>query len=310
MRTPPFHQRSINSRLCSFNISSVNVNTHGVFSVLGGASRRLSLRLEIRQSQIMKSPVLKNPIDSGDAASVYPATAQRNPIPASSPRFKRAAGSSTSTSNHAMNIGMHLDPHGLNASLSPGSVKKQRIDIGDVDKSHEQYQLQTMVSPKRLDAEKAKQAESSAAVHRDVELDVPPIKQVDDAERIAKTARHTLTTLKATIDGSLDILQELKMHEINIEEELVIQGTHPEYIQGIKDIETKRAMAQQHAMQRLGIAVKANETQFDAQVKIANDTMQTAKRETVSKLLVRLVEALQVFQREYRMSGPQLEQSK
>jgi hypothetical protein len=62
------------------------------------------------------------------------------------------------------------------------------------------------------------------------------------------------------------------MQEFAIEEQLIVAGTHPDFIQGLKDIEKRRNQRQNQAVNRLGSAIKAAESLFSCEIKRASDT--------------------------------------
>ena len=67
-------------------------------------------------------------------------------------------------------------------------------------------------------------------------------------------------------------LYEIKLDEIKLEESLIIQGVHPDYIQALSDIETRKDIKLRESADRLRYTVQNSESVFDADIKMARDT--------------------------------------
>ncbi|KAI8911041.1 hypothetical protein EDD86DRAFT_204268 [Gorgonomyces haynaldii] len=89
---------------------------------------------------------------------------------------------------------------------------------------------------------------------------------------IVEPGIRDVETAKEMMKNSMENLFDIKMKELDLEEQLIKQGTHPDYLQELKDIEVRHNLRKQQARHRLNCAIQAYEQEYDAHYKRAMDT--------------------------------------
>ena len=74
------------------------------------------------------------------------------------------------------------------------------------------------------------------------------------------------------VEGSYDKLYELKFEELSIEESLIRNGTHPDYVQALADIESAKDEKLRESADRRRCTIQNCDFVFDCEVKLVFDT--------------------------------------
>ncbi|KAJ1566143.1 hypothetical protein HK096_008164 [Nowakowskiella sp. JEL0078] len=111
----------------------------------------------------------------------------------------------------------------------------------------------------------------------------------DEMNLVISTFKEEIKGLKEATEDSFRRLCMMKEDEISIEEHLIendiLTGTHPEFVRMMEDIESRISVRRKEIDIKRRRTIHSFQQSFDAQVKLANDTLIDSRRKIRTKVI-------------------------